>query len=213
MERLRMEFARLAADTAPGAPAGAALYDGKAAAAYAARWMQPPNPAYYDIGDWIGNCANFTSQCIRAGFGGGDSPQGGAAMTDEWFAGAGGGSPAWENVGKFWDYAMRAGDFGAMIVPTAAASITICLWLMRARCALHKIRPTALCITLISSIPVCGRCAPAGSPERSHVCGPRRMARPANSQGRAAQAARPWPQAAGTGSMPAPAVRFAHNQR
>lgn len=89
MERLRMEFARLAADTAPGAPAGAALYDGKAAAAYAARWMQPPNPAYYDIGDWIGNCANFTSQCIRAGFGGGDSPQGGAAMTDEWFAGAG----------------------------------------------------------------------------------------------------------------------------
>ncbi|WP_195259843.1 amidase domain-containing protein [Anaerotruncus colihominis] len=121
MERLRMEFAHLAADTAPGAPAGAALYDGKAAAAYAARWMQPPNPAYYDIGDWLGNCANFTSQCIRAGFGGGDSPQGGAAMTDEWFAGAGGGSPAWENVGKFWDYAMRAGDFGAMIVPTAAS--------------------------------------------------------------------------------------------
>ena len=121
MERLRMEFAHLAADTAPGAPAGAALYDGKAAAAYAARWMQPPNPAYYDIGDWIGNCANFTSQCIRAGFGGGDSPQGGAAMTDEWFAGAGGGSPAWENVGKFWDYAMRGGDFGAMILPTAAS--------------------------------------------------------------------------------------------
>ena len=67
--------------------------------------------------------------------------------------GQGGGSPAWENVGKFWDYAMRAGDFGAMIVPTAAfcvsaiwcrcgpaaaASITICLWLIHARCALHK---------------------------------------------------------------------------
>lgn len=121
LERLRMEFARLSTGAAPETPAGAAAYDGKAAAAYAVRYLHSPNPAYYDIGDWLGNCANFTSQCIRAGFGGGDSPEDGTAMTDVWFAGAGGGSPAWENVGKFWDYAMGSGTFGAAVVPTAAA--------------------------------------------------------------------------------------------
>ncbi len=121
MERLRMEFARLPAGTAPEAPADAATYDGEMAASYAARWMKPPNPQYYDIGDWLGNCANFTSQCIRAGFGGGDSPEGMTAMTDEWFAGVGGGSPAWENVGRFWEYAMCGADFGVAVVPTAAS--------------------------------------------------------------------------------------------
>ena len=31
-------------------------------------------------------------------------------MTAAWFAGAGGGSPAWENVGYFWDYIMGGGN-------------------------------------------------------------------------------------------------------
>lgn len=82
-------------------------YDGAAAAAYALRHTESPNDAFYHIGDWMGNCANFTSQCIWAGFLRGYDPPSlseRVGMTQGWYAGEGGGSPAWENVERFWDY-------------------------------------------------------------------------------------------------------------
>lgn len=36
-------------------------------------------------------------------------------MTSEWYAGSGGGSPAWENVSNLWDYLMKSKSTG----PTA----------------------------------------------------------------------------------------------
>lgn len=98
---LKKEFAAVnlvEVSAPPSVPQGAMLYQGEASAAYAQQYTESVNPAFYFIGDWIGDCANFTSQCIWKGF----SQE---AMSDEWYAGAGGGSPAWENVGYFWEYA------------------------------------------------------------------------------------------------------------
>lgn len=86
-------------------PPGAALYDGERAADYARRYTESPNAAFYRIDDFMGNCANFTSQCVWSGFATGDHPPDiarGENMTRDWYAGEGGGSPAWENVEYFW---------------------------------------------------------------------------------------------------------------
>ncbi len=81
-------------------------YDGARAAEYAKTFTESRNPAYYSIEDWLGNCANFISQSVLYGLGTGE--QTGIQrenMTSQWYAGEGGGSPAWENVEYFWDYA------------------------------------------------------------------------------------------------------------
>ena len=83
-------------------PVGAARYRGDLAAGYALEYTEALNPSFYNIGDWMGNCANFTSQSISFGLGGGDF-----AMNGNWFAGSGGGSPAWENVNQFWLWAVE----------------------------------------------------------------------------------------------------------
>lgn len=88
-------------------PQGVIAYDGRKAAEYAALYTEVSNSFFYDAGDWLGNCANYTSQCIWAGFGG--SGQGDVAgrkfMDSLWYGGQYGGSPAWENVVHFWNYA------------------------------------------------------------------------------------------------------------
>lgn len=97
------------------APDNAILYQGKRAAEYAKTYIESANPAFYCIGDWMGNCSNFASQCIWYGFCKGiqpDEPQ--EFMTSEWFAGTGGGSPAWENVEHFWNYATEEKSSGLM---------------------------------------------------------------------------------------------------
>ncbi len=106
---LQEEFARVSTDKPPAAAKGAYVFDGARAAAYAEAYTEKTNPVFYDIGDWMGNCANFISQCVWFGFGSGDLAKIslGAPMTDDWFGGSGGGSPAWENVGYFWDYAIE----------------------------------------------------------------------------------------------------------
>lgn len=97
----------------------AVLYQGTLAAEYAQKHVQSANPDFYQISDWIGNCSNFTSQCIWYGFYGGmrpEKPQ--DLMTSEWFAGSGGGAPAWENVEHFWNYATQekpTGIFGIVV--------------------------------------------------------------------------------------------------
>ncbi len=111
---LKQEFAPAPA-AAPSEPAsaGALAYTGAYAADYARRFTETPNPAFYNIGDWMGNCANFISQCVWYGFGSGTPADlaPGTRMTDSWFAGEGGGAPAWENVNYFWDYATGVGGF------------------------------------------------------------------------------------------------------
>jgi hypothetical protein len=44
-----------------------AQYNRGAALAYAAAWCGSRNPEYADYTDWGGDCANFVSQCLRAG--------------------------------------------------------------------------------------------------------------------------------------------------
>lgn len=97
---LREEFKAPSPEASPTEkkiPAGSAPYDGARAVEYAKTHIASPNPVFYDIDDWTGNCANFTSQSLWYGFG--------EKMTSQWYAGQGGGSPAWENVQAFWNYA------------------------------------------------------------------------------------------------------------
>lgn len=90
-------------------PEGAFLYDSGRAVEYAVRFAESRNPAFYSIRDWMGNCANYLSQCIWYGFGEGDSVEPGAhPATASWFGGDGG-TPAWENVDYFWNDIMEPG--------------------------------------------------------------------------------------------------------
>ena len=112
-QALKAEFAPTARKPAPALPTGAIAYDGKAAAEYAVRYAETPNPAFYLIGDWQGNCANFVSQAVSKGFSG--------RMTRDWFAGGGGGSTAWENVDHFWDYAIGANAMKVSVLHNVTA--------------------------------------------------------------------------------------------
>lgn len=104
-----MEEFRIPTDTSSLSttqPATASTYDGVRAAEYAKIYTESRNPAFYDIEDWLGNCANFVSQCLLYGLETGDQTNiQREKMTSQWYAGEGGGSPAWENVEYFWDYA------------------------------------------------------------------------------------------------------------
>lgn len=114
---LKEEFSKdSAAETAiVQVPAGAAAYDGKSAAAYGLKYTETANPVFYHAGDWQGNCANFTSQCIWSGFGGETQADIAARryMTSQWQGGQGGGTPAWENVEYFWKYLVSAREASA----------------------------------------------------------------------------------------------------
>ena len=105
---LMEEFRVLPVSSSPpiSPTANTSSYDGTRAAHYAKMYTESRNPAFYHIEDWLGNCANFISQSILYGLGTGeetDIQQ--KNMTSQWYAGEGGGSPAWENVEYFWDYA------------------------------------------------------------------------------------------------------------
>ncbi len=96
---LREEFKAASASTSStdiNIPAAAFRYNSARAVEYAKTHIASPNPDFYDINDWTGNCANFTSQSLWYGFG--------EKMTSKWYAGQGGGSPPWENVQAFWNY-------------------------------------------------------------------------------------------------------------
>ena len=87
------------------------VYNGTVAANYALKYIKDANPDFYKISDWMGNCANFVSQCIWAGLHGDSeltAPLAGKYMNNTWFAGGGGGSPAWENVEHQWNYVISA---------------------------------------------------------------------------------------------------------
>ncbi|KJS86434.1 MAG: hypothetical protein JM58_07030 [Peptococcaceae bacterium BICA1-8] len=108
LEALMEEFKELSPATSPGEaiPAIATAYDGARAVQYARTFTESPNPVFYDVGDWMGNCANFTSQCIWYGSEISNQPSIARreGMTSQWYGGQGGGSPAWESVENFWNY-------------------------------------------------------------------------------------------------------------
>lgn len=126
LKQLRREFAPddpLEAPETDGAP-----YDGMAAAKYARLYAEESNPAFYRITDWVGNCANFTSQCVWAGFGGAEPDSG---MTADWYGGEGGGSAAWENVDSFWEFItvgglMSGAEFSSVSLAEAGDIVQIC---------------------------------------------------------------------------------------
>ncbi len=108
-DALAREFTVLSTPDEHTPPTGCAVYNGVRAAAYAQTYLVTKKRGFYRIGDWMGNCQNFVSQCMWWGFSGGQ-PVSIAAydnMTNRWYAGGGGGSPAWENVGRFWDDVTR----------------------------------------------------------------------------------------------------------
>ncbi len=129
-DALAKEFGAGAETEPPAPPAKAAVYNGVRVAAYAKTHIVTNNPGFYAIGDWMGNCQNFISQCVWSGFSGGGQASITAYdnMTSSWFAGGGGGSPAWENVGHFWGYVTRersrasAGLHGSVL--TGASQLT-----------------------------------------------------------------------------------------
>lgn len=79
-------------------------YDKEKAVYYANKYISNHNTRFYLIDDWMGNCANFTSQVIWYGFAKSEDVEIRDYMTSQWYAGRGGGSPAWENVGYFWRF-------------------------------------------------------------------------------------------------------------
>lgn len=96
LEELEEEFAQINYMDEDAPAQDAIPYNAGKAVSYALKYTEKPNPDFYYIGDWVGNCANFTSQCLWAGFGG-------KVMTTQWNGGDGG-TAAWENVNYFWSY-------------------------------------------------------------------------------------------------------------
>ncbi len=79
-------------------------YSNDKAVYYANKYISNHNDRFYLIDDWMGNCANFTSQAIWYGFAKSEDVNIRDYMTSQWYAGHGGGSPAWENVSYFWRF-------------------------------------------------------------------------------------------------------------
>ncbi len=100
---LVMEFAEISVSEEK--PLYSRIYDPEAAVSYALTYCEEPNPAFYFVGDWYGNCMNFVSQSIWSGFAAdGDTPKNYGAMTDDWYCGKIGGTLIWASVSRFWNW-------------------------------------------------------------------------------------------------------------
>ena len=118
LEQLKAEFAAVNQPQEPVVPAGARIYNALQAVDYAIEFAEKYNPAFYNVGDWRGNCNNFVSQCVWFGFGDGKTktPNGLPFMTEQWFGGSGGGTSAWENVDYFWSNITESRDMSGIII-------------------------------------------------------------------------------------------------
>ncbi len=122
LEELLAEFAPVSDSTSLRPHARSQPYRGLYAARYAARYTETHNEGFYRVDEWNGNCMNFISQCVLHGFGDGlvPDPSLSRLMTAEWFSGGGGGTPAWENVDFFWEYATSGGAMRCQTLESAA---------------------------------------------------------------------------------------------
>lgn len=81
------------------------IYNPEKAAEYALRFCEEPNPDFFFVGDWYGNCMNFASQCIWSGFKTEkDSPKNYGSMTKNWYMGKSGGTLQWSSVSRFYEW-------------------------------------------------------------------------------------------------------------
>lgn len=84
------------------------IYNGNAAAGYAAEYCEEQNPAFHFVGDWYGNCMNFASQCIWSGFKtDSETPKDYGGMTKNWYCGKTGGTLIWSSVSRFYEWTTR----------------------------------------------------------------------------------------------------------
>ena len=84
------------------------IYDGEAAAEYALLYCEEPNPEFYFVGDWYGNCMNFASQCIWSGFRSEtDTARNYGSMTANWYNGKAGGTLPWVSVSRFYEWSAK----------------------------------------------------------------------------------------------------------
>lgn len=82
------------------------LYNPEPATEYALTYCEKQNPDFYFVGDWYGNCMNFTSQCIWSGFRTEeDTPRNTGSMLPNWYGTKGGGTLPWVSVSRFWNWA------------------------------------------------------------------------------------------------------------
>jgi|GEM_PF-6122598 hypothetical protein len=88
-------------------------YQRQLAVTYANDYVYNNNSYFYNANVAGGDCTNFVSQAIRAGFYGTNSGISSRKIMDHhpsydystgWYAGSGGGSSAWENNGAFFSY-------------------------------------------------------------------------------------------------------------
>lgn len=120
LAQLKEEFAFAEQPEPVEVPENALNYDAEKAVAYANRYAEQPNPIYYNVLDWNGNCQNFVSQSVSSGFGYDGNPD---PMTRKWFAGIGGGTSQWENCDYFWDYAVVNKGIGGIELQSVAQLI------------------------------------------------------------------------------------------
>lgn len=86
-------------------PENERTYDAEAAVAYALEHCENKNPDFYFVGDWYGNCMNFTSQCVWSGFREEDeTPKNYGGMNYDWYCGKSGGTLIWTSVSRFWNW-------------------------------------------------------------------------------------------------------------
>ena len=91
-------------------------YDRESAAAYARRWALSRNPAFGDFTELGGDCANFASQCLWAGWG---------RMTEAWhYRSMEDRTPSWTGVRFLRRWLLDSGG--------AEVRITVPLFMLRA---------------------------------------------------------------------------------
>lgn len=77
-------------------------YNTSAGVNYALNHAESRNTYFYYVPQ--NDCTNFVSQCLWAAYGGYNSGiSSRVRMSDNWYAGSGGGSPAWESVNGLWN--------------------------------------------------------------------------------------------------------------
>lgn len=96
-------------------------YDRAAAVAYAHRYALKANSAYYNFDKLGGDCTNFCSQCLYAGF-----PQMNYSQNGWFYKNAGSRSPSWTGVEFLHDFLVSTGSRpgpSAKEIPAADASV------------------------------------------------------------------------------------------
>ena len=101
---------------------GSYSYSASNGASYATRFAEAPisNRFFYTVSG--GDCTNFVSQCVWAGYGGYVSTNDTTTknniankvrmVPNVWHGGTGGGMTNWENVTSFWNYAISSKSVG-----------------------------------------------------------------------------------------------------